>query len=260
LNPNRAQALKAAEIVLKHAQAAASDRDSSQVSLFGGDAGGAPRGLNLPLEPEWPAMDKLKHEFDAIGFYLSAHPLDAYGQSLQRIEVIGSNELALRVRGGSARVRLAGIVVSRQERTSAKGNRFAFVQFSDRAGVFEAAVFSEVLSAKRPLLEAGTALLVVADARPDGEGVRLTVNDLQPLDEAVANAAQGLRIYVRDDKPLGAISGVINREKKGRGKVKLVIDAGQSEIEVAIPGGFAIGAQTRAAIKAIPGIVEVRDI
>jgi DNA polymerase-3 subunit alpha len=260
LNPNRAQALKAAETVLKHAQAAANERDSTQVSLFGGDAGGAPRGLNLPLEPEWPAMDKLRHEFDAIGFYLSAHPLDAYGQSLQRIEVISSNEISSRVRGGSARVRLGGIVVSRQERTSAKGNRFAFVQFSDRAGVFEAALFSEILSAKRHLLEAGTALLVVADARPDGEGVRLTVNDLQPLDEAVANAAMGLRIYLRDDKPLTAISGVMNRERKGRGKVKLVIDAGRSEIEVALPGGFAIGAQTRAAIKAIPGIVEVRDI
>ena len=260
LNPNRAQTHKAAEIVLKHAQAAANDRDTSQVSLFGGDAGGAPRGLNLPLEPDWPAMDKLKHEFDAIGFYLSAHPLDAYGQSLARIEVVPSNEVRSRVSGGSARLRLAGIVVSKQERTSAKGNRFAFVQFSDRTGVFEAALFSEILAQKRSLLEPGTPLLVVTDARPDGEGVRLTVNDLQPLDEAVAHAAQGLRIYLRDEKPLGAISGVIAREKKGRGKVKLVLDAGPSEIEVAIPGGFAIGARTRAAIKAIPGIVEVRDI
>ena len=260
LNPNRAQTHKAAEIVLKHAQAAANDRDTSQVSLFGGDAGGAPRGLNLPIEADWPAMDKLKHEFDAIGFYLSAHPLDAYGQSLARIEVVPSNEVRSRVTGGSARLRLAGIVVSKQERTSAKGNRFAFVQFSDRTGVFEAALFSEILAQKRSLLEPGTALLVVTDARPDGEGVRLTVNDLQPLDEAVAHAAQGLRIYLRDDKPLSAISGIIAREKKGRGKVKLVLDSGQSEIEIAIPGGFSIGAQTRAAIKAIPGIIEVRDI
>ena len=260
LNPNRAQTHKAAEIVLKHAQAAANDRDTSQVSLFGGDAGGAPRGLNLPLEPDWPAMEKLKHEFDAIGFYLSAHPLDAYGQSLARIEVVPSNEIRSRVSSGSARIRLAGIVVSKQERTSAKGNRFAFVQFSDRTGVFEAALFSEILAQKRSLLEPGTPLLVVCDARPDGEGVRLTVNDLQPLDEAVAHAAQGLRIYLRDDKPLTAISGIIGREKKGRGKVKLVLDSGQSEIEVAIPGGFVITAQTRAAIKAIPGIVEVRDI
>ncbi|MBM3549861.1 MAG: DNA polymerase III subunit alpha [Alphaproteobacteria bacterium] len=260
LNPNRAQTHKAAEIIVKHAQAAANDRDSTQVSLFGGDAGGAPRGLNLPIEPDWPALEKLKHEFDAIGFYLSAHPLDSYGQSLQRIDVVPSNEVRSRVAGGSARLKLAGIVVSKQERTSAKGNRFAFVQFTDRTGVFEGAVFSEILASKRSLLEAGKALLVVADARPDGEGVRLTVNDLQPLDEAVAHAAQGLRIYLRDEKPLGAISGVIGREKKGRGKIKLMLDAGQSEIEVAIPGGFAIGPQTRAAIKAIPGIVEVRDI
>ncbi|MBM3533711.1 MAG: DNA polymerase III subunit alpha [Alphaproteobacteria bacterium] len=260
LNPNRAQTFKAAEIVLKHAQAAANDRDTTQVSLFGGDASGAPRGLNLPIEPDWPAMDKLKHEFDAIGFYLSAHPLDAYGQSPARIDVVPSNEVRARVAGGSARLRLAGIVVSKQERTSAKGNRFAFVQFSDRTGVFEGTLFSETLAMKRSLLEPGTALLITTDARPDGEGVRLTINDLTPLDDAVAHAAQGLRIYLRDEKPLGAISGVIGREKKGRGKIKLMLDAGQSEIEVAIPGGFAIGPQTRAAIKAIPGIVEVKDI
>ena len=260
LNPNRAQTFKAAEIVLKHAQAAANDRDTTQVSLFGGDAGGAPRGIQLPIETEWPAMDKLKHEFDAIGFYLSAHPLDAYGSSLGRIDVVASNEVRARVATGSARLRLAGIVVSKQERTSAKGNRFAFVQFSDRTGVFEAALFSEILAQKRSQLEPGTAFLVVCDARPDGEGVRLTVNDMQPLDEAVAHAALGLRIYLRDHKPLASISSIIGREKKGRGKVKLMLDAGSSEIEVAIPGGFAIGPQTRAAIKAIPGIVEVRDI
>jgi len=260
LNPNRAQTFKAADILVKHAQAAANDRDSTQVNLFGGDVGGAPRGIQLPVEAEWPALEKLKHEFDAIGFYLSAHPLDAYGQSLARIDVVPSNEIRPRVATGSARLKLAGIVVSKQERTSAKGNRFAFVQFSDRTGVFEGAVFSEILSAKRSLLEPGTPLLVVTDARPDGEGVRLTVNDLQPLDEAVAHAAQGLKIYLNDAKPLPAISSIIGREKKGRGKVKLMLDSGDSEIEIAIPGGFAIGAQTRAAIKAIPGIVEVRDI
>ncbi|MBL8692106.1 MAG: DNA polymerase III subunit alpha [Rhodospirillaceae bacterium] len=260
LNPNRAQTFKAADILVKHAQAAANDRDSTQVNLFGGDAGGAPRGIQLPVESEWPALEKLKHEFDAIGFYLSAHPLDAYGQSLARIDVVPSNEIRPRVATGSARLKLAGIVVSKQERTSAKGNRFAFVQFSDRTGVFEAAVFSEVLATKRSLMEPGTPLLVVTDARPDGEGVRLTVNDLQPLDEAVAHAAQGLKIYLNDPKPLPAISGIIGREKKGRGKVKLMLDSGDAEIEIAIPGGFAIGAQTRAAIKAIPGIVEVRDI
>ncbi len=260
LNPNRAQTFKAADIIVKHAHAAANDRDSSQVSLFGGDAGGAPRGIQMPIEPEWPALEKLKHEFDAIGFYLSAHPLDAYGQSLARIDVVPSNEVRSRVSTGSARLKLAGIVVSKQERTSAKGNRFAFVQFSDRTGVFEVAVFSEVLATKRSLLEPGTPLLIVTDARPDGEGVRLTVNDLQPLDEAVAHAAQGLKIYLNDAKPLASISSIIGREKRGRGKVKLMLDSGDSEIEIAIPGGFAIGAQTRAAIKAIPGIVEVRDI
>ena len=82
LHPNRHQVCKAAETIVRHAHVAADERDSNQVSLFGGGgsdgaggfdgAGGtaaeAPR-LQLPRVEEWPAMDRLRHEFDAIGFY-----------------------------------------------------------------------------------------------------------------------------------------------------------------------------------------------
>ena len=206
-------------------------------------------------------MEKLKYEFDAIGFYLSAHPLDAYGASLERIGVVKSSELAQRVARDSQRVKLAGIVIAKQERTSARtSNRYAFVSFSDQTGVFEVTLFSEILAQSRPMLESGTPLLVTLDARADGEGVRLTAQKIEPLDAAVAHAAQGLRIYLRDPKPLAAIRGVMQRAKQGRGRVRLVLDAGDSEVEITLPGGFAIGAETRGAVKAVPGVVEVRDL
>ena len=63
------------------------------------------------------------------------------------------------------RAKLAGIVIGRQERTSAKGNRFAFVQLSDTSGMFEALVFSETLSTSRELLEPGHRVLA-AGSRP----------------------------------------------------------------------------------------------
>ena len=92
----------------------------------GGDAGGAPRGIQLPVESEWPALEKLKHEFDAIGFYLSAHPLDAYDRPLKALKVVRAAELPARLlRGGSTRYPMAGIVVGKQERTAKSGNRFA---------------------------------------------------------------------------------------------------------------------------------------
>ena len=66
------------------------------------------------------------------------------------MNVLQSAQLAHHVaRGVPGRVRLAGIVVARKERTSAKGNRFAFVQMSDLTGLYEVTMFSEILSASR---------------------------------------------------------------------------------------------------------------
>ncbi|HEY5598690.1 MAG TPA: DNA polymerase III subunit alpha, partial [Kiloniellales bacterium] len=89
---NRRRLFEAAETIVRTAAAAANDRASAQESLFGG-AGGPPPELPLPMVEDWPAMLRLRHEFDAIGFYLSAHPLDAYGRSLQRLRVLHAGDL-----------------------------------------------------------------------------------------------------------------------------------------------------------------------
>ena len=83
LNPNRAQTFAAAEQLLRQASLAAEERESRQESLFAGiDPSFAPR-PSLPLVADWPPVERLQHEFAAIGFYLSSHPLDPYGKSLE---------------------------------------------------------------------------------------------------------------------------------------------------------------------------------
>src|SRR3546814_20292405 len=72
LCPNRAQVFHAAESIVRHASAAASERDSAQVSLFGGAGDSAPTPLPLPPVEAWPGMGRLHHEFAAVGFSLSA--------------------------------------------------------------------------------------------------------------------------------------------------------------------------------------------
>ena len=78
LHPNRAELFESLETVVRHVSAAASERGSSQVSMFAVDGGREPARLRLKDRPDWPPMERLKEEFDALGFYLSAHPLDAY--------------------------------------------------------------------------------------------------------------------------------------------------------------------------------------
>ncbi|MGH6945921.1 MAG: DNA polymerase III subunit alpha [Kiloniellales bacterium] len=259
LNANRRQLHEAAETISRYAQAAAGERESNQINLFGG-AAAEPAALPLPRVEDWPAMDRLRQEFEAIGFYLSAHPLDAYGQGLARLGVVASAELPKLLAIDAGRKKLAGIVVGRQERTSRQGNRFAFAQLSDTSGVYEVVVFSDLLARSRELLAGSEPLLVAVDGRIDGEGVRLIAQEIGPLEEAVAKSAAGLKIFLREPEPLPSLKSLLAREQSGRGRVALVLGLGDGqEVELELSEGYRLGAPLRQAIKAIRGVV-VQDL
>jgi len=262
LNPNRAQSFAAAELLLRQASRAAEERQDGQESLFAGVAtGGFAARPSLPLVPDWPAVERLQNEFDAIGFYLSSHPLDPYGKSLERAGILRWVDVpAALAAGGTTRFRLAGIVIGRKERTSARGSRFAFVQLSDTSGVFEVTLFSEVLGQARALLESGQPLVVTLDVRREEESLRLTAQKIEPLDGVVAHAAAGLRVFVSEIEALPRLRSLIGREAGGRGRVMVVLDLPRNEVEMALPGGFRVDPRIRAAVKSLPGIVDVHDI
>ncbi len=261
VSPNRHQTFQAVETMLRQAGAAASDRASRQVSLFAGALAESDH-FSLPQVADWPPMEKLRHEFDAIGFYLSAHPLDSFGSTLKRMEVVRYADLPAWLTGRpTMRAKLAGIVTGRQERISAKGSRFAFVQLSDSSGMYEVVVFSELLAAQRELLEPGTPLLLTVDVRLEPDNVRLTAQSIEGLEAAAAQTSAGLKVYLNDPAPIASLKQIMERCGKGRGRLKLVLELERGrECELAVPGGWAISPATRGAIKSIPGIVDVQDV
>ena len=94
-------------------------------------------------------MDRLKEEFDALGLYLSAHPLDSYASQLDRLRITTHAEFKkglLEAGKPPQRLNLAGSVTAKQVTSVAARKRFAFVQFTDQTGVFEATFFSDVLA------------------------------------------------------------------------------------------------------------------
>jgi DNA polymerase-3 subunit alpha len=259
MNKNRAQTFAAVEALVRHSQATHEARGSNQNNLFGDDT--AQRRPQLPKVPDWAPMERLQQEFAAIGFYLSSHPLAAYGKSLQRLGVVRAADLpGLLARGTPGRIKLAGTVIDRMERTSAKGNRFAFVQCSDQSGAFELTVFSEVLSAKRNLLEPGQAVLISVDGRLDGEQVKLMAQSVEKLEDAVANSAVGLRIAISDPAALEALRKTLEG-KRGRGRVTLVVPMPEeTEAEITLPGTYSIAGGLRDIIGSLPGIAQVEEI
>jgi DNA polymerase-3 subunit alpha len=259
LNRNRAQTFAAIDLLLRVAGAAASERSSQQVNLFGDR--GAEHGA-LPPAADWQAVERLQHEFDAIGFYLSSHPLDAYGRSLARLGIVRYAELPMRLAaGGSTRFKLAGVPISRKERNSARGSRFAFVQMSDTSGVFEVMVFAEVLAQCRELLDDGAPLLVTVDVRAEEETLRLSAQRFEPLDKVVAQAAAGLKVVLGEGGALVPLKHLMMRESGGRGRVTVVVPVSAArEVEIALPGGFKIGPDILRAVRGLPGVVEVQDL
>ncbi len=263
LDPNRARVFAAIEMLLRTAQATAEERETNQVNLFGGGPGGpAANDPPLPKVKEWSLHERLQAEFESVGFYLAAHPLDAYAVGLKRLGVVRSGEIARSLAaGGSTRVRLAGTVLGRKERTSAKGNKFAFAQLSDAGGTYEIMIFSEVLAKSRELLDSGKPLLVYADARVEEENVRLLASDIKALDQEVANSAAGLRIGIGDAGAVEELRKVVANAKKGKGAIRVQVRSAEgAEVEIRLKETFAITPEIRQALGQVPGILEVAEI
>ena len=256
--PNRRQLFNALETLLGTAQAAQHERESGQIGLFGGDDASDP-GIRLPDIPDFSPMDKLKEEFDALGFYLSAHPLDSYSKSLKRLEA--QNFTDIMESGRSGIVSMAGTVISKKERISAKGNRYAFVQFSDTTGAFEAVVFSDQLAAAQGVLEPGQSLFIRANAQFEGGTLRLSAQSLKPLDEVASQTAAGLNIIVDNDKGLDGLKEVLASSGKGRGRVGVIARIPPArEVKISLKDGVRVTPELLYAVRTLPGIVEVQEI
>jgi DNA polymerase-3 subunit alpha len=262
LNPNRRQVCEGMETLIRYAQTAAAERESGQSSLFGGGGGAGLKTPDLPKVADWDNLEKLQYESSAIGFYLSAHPLDGFARPLARLKVVASADLMKRATGGgSTRFAMAGIVMDKKERIAKSGNRFAFVQLSDSTGVYEVMLFSETLAASRELLEKGRGVVLTVDAQVQGEDLRLTCHDVRILEEEVARAAEGLQIILREPAAVPHLKAVLGQIGKGRGKISILVELEpMREAEIQIPGGYAVSAKSRAAIKSIAGVSDVLDL
>ena len=261
LDGNRARLFTSAEMLLKRAQASAEDRGSGQIGLFGG-AGAKPEPLRLPDIMEWPMLDRLGFEAEAVGFHLTSHPLDSFGSTLRRLGVTSSARLQTVAENGVGRVKVAGIVVgSPKVRPTKTGGRMAWVRLSDGGGSFEVTLFSEILSRAGDLLKEGTPLLVTVDLRMDGDALRITAQDVVALDKAAAGAGVGLRVWLSETRAVEHIRSLLTQEGPGRGEVVLCprLDAAR-EAEIHLPGRFNVSPRLAAALKVMPGISAVEEI
>jgi DNA polymerase III subunit alpha len=260
LEPNRARLFAGAETILRRAQADLAQKESGQHALFGGGAS-KPEPLRLSDATDWPPLERLAFEAEAIGFHLTAHPLDTYARALRQLGVTASTQVEARAANGVGRVKLAGTVVSTKERITRTGSRMAWIRISDAAGSIEVTFFSEVLKRARDHLSAGSNVLVTAELKTEGEAVRVTALDAVPLDKAAAEAGASIRVWLRETAAIPHIRDVLNREAGGRGRVTLIPRvADDQDVEIALPGGYHVTPRLTQALMALSGVDQVDEL
>ncbi|MEA2904534.1 MAG: polymerase subunit alpha [Alphaproteobacteria bacterium] len=269
IEANRTRVFGAVDSLLAAAQRAHETIASGALEFsFGGTA--ARGAVTLPKLEPWLPAERLQKEFDAIGFFLSGHPLDDYAAALQRLRVASWAEFARAVKAGASAGRVAGTVVARQERRTRTGSKMGIIGLSDSSGHYEAVVFSEGLQQFRDLLEPGRAVLLALSAEVQGDEVRARIQNAEPLDAAAAKLQKGLRVFLRDDKPLDSVAKRLEGtqvaparpgQDKSDGEVSMVLMLGQgTEVEVKLPGRFKVSPQIVGAIKAVPGVIDVQAL
>jgi DNA polymerase-3 subunit alpha len=254
---DRAALTAGVERLMGMAALAQQEASLGQGNMFGVAEKGPAERLRLPAVDPWLPAERLHREFQAVGFYLSAHPLDGYRKLLQRMRVQNWAEFSNAVKRGAAAGRLAGTVTSKQERKTRTGNRMGVIQLSDTTGQFEAVLFSETLAQYRDLLEPGRSVVITVSAEDRPEGVNLRIQSVQALDEEASRMRQEMRVFLRDAAPANALSARLDRGGEGQVSVVLIKEGGEAEVEIELPDRYRLSPQIAAAIRAVPGVVEV---
>ena len=267
LDNNRHRVFKSLDALVAYSAAIHDQKMSKQVSLFGDGGDDLPEPV-LPSVSDWLPAERLSREFSAIGFYVTGHPLDDYKSAFKVNQILTIEEVEEKALSGPCLVKIAGVVVGRQERKSARGNRFAFVQLSDFTGNFEVTLFSEVLEKSRNNIESGARIILTVEASIEGEQLKLLCRSIANIDEAIStDTSHGIKIFVEDKKVLPSIISVLdqaseNKKIVSKGPIHLcLIDSGlPGEVELDTGLNCDTSPQIRGAIKSLDGVLDVQEI
>jgi DNA polymerase-3 subunit alpha len=186
--------------------------------------------------------------------------------ALKRQKVLTLDDVISRAERGAAVVKMAGTVSGRQERKSARGNRFAFVQLSDPTGQVEVTMFSDTLDAAREYLETGSQIVLTCEATMEADQLKLLGRSVAPIDAAVADAGgAGLRVFIDGPEVIGSVASILANAARdgvrGRGPVYfcLMNDDLPGEVELDLGDDFPVNPQIKGALRSLGGVIEVED-
>ena len=255
LGEDRAALFESLSLAGQFMDKATEDKHNHQADLF----------CSMPEErefqtvstPEWSLGHKLAMEKEALGFFLSAHPMDELEETLKRLQIRTSAESfeALSV-GRNAMLVLAGIPGDFKIRIGKTGKPYAFIQASDSSGNFEMFCFSDVLSVSREKIASGRPLVFYVNAEKidEDEPPRLTLIKVSYLDDVAKDIGEGIRIAISDASILPEVKKVVEKMRPGRSKIIFVADTGDWNVKIELSQKYTIAAAMISELRKLDGV------
>lgn len=176
---------------------------------------------NLEDGPDKPRSEWLRLSYDAVGFYLTDHPLTPFKPFLKGLTTSDQLETSLEK---SSFVWTAGVLVSSKVKLGKSGRRFAFVSFSDEVGTFEAIIFEDLLMKMREKLVEGTLFKLKVTGRGEPGSMRLLIENI--VDEGNLFAHIPLcYVQVKDVRGADNLSRLLKEAPAGGTKIVVVCPA-----------------------------------
>jgi DNA polymerase-3 subunit alpha len=271
LDGNRRRVFEGLDALVAWSAAVQEAAGSAQVSLFG-EAGEDLPEPRLPNVPDWLPAQRLGEEHQAVGFYLTGHPLDDYAPALRRKGVMTLAALQARFdREGAAAGQVGVLVADLSERKSARGTRFFRMNISDQTGQLSGiALFpdkAENFDAYRRVFDGSPMVILTLEARSGEGGFDPVARSVMPMDVAVKGAvAADLRVHLDSPGAAGAVRQLVDDLIAQA----LPVPRAPVEFRVRVPdrGEVAIAAgcdcpwspQIVRAIRSIPGVLAVEEV
>lgn len=232
----RASLFAAIDSAVATGQKSWEDKQRGQSGLFGAASGESVE-QQLPNVEPWTQSEISSKEKEAIGFYLSVHPLGNYEQVLEDLQIkpIADYE---ELNPGD-RLTLAGIVSAFQVRQSKKGNRFGMFRLEDQSAGFKCLAWSEAYQKLAGVFK-NDALIIVEGRVESAEGADITfiVSDARPLEDAVPRNAKAVNLTLPnrdlDDEYFYDLLAILN-SASGKCEVFINLPLEQAEAKLYLP-------------------------
>ena len=244
LEPNRAAIFMNADAILSYASK--SREGANSLSLFANtiedDVAEDRLRKNLPNTSPWTFAQRLENELSALGFYISAHPLDQYKHLINRAKLATSATLASM--GDRKPVQIAATVSSFSRRRTKAGKDMITINASDSFGNIDAVAFGQSAADFAQVLSNETLVLISGKTSCRDDRVSIFVDSIIPLTQWVAKIAKKITLDIYNGNVLPDVKKAILALRPGTTRVVLNLHAGDKVAAMALPGGVELGATT----------------